>query len=167
MKPYTLVSFARIRPLAAWSISGSAIGVGLALYLTGWEVIAVLPMLLAIVAVIIMQYVAHPLNDIMDYDLDRQAPISETRRVKPLVDGSITMRETKVLSLFLIAVIVVILGYLIIRQPVLLIPAAYGMVALIGYNSSRVRLAYRPYTELYFGIPINTLTVTVISFIAT
>ncbi|HUL40068.1 MAG TPA: prenyltransferase [Methanomassiliicoccales archaeon] len=165
MKPYTLVSFARIRPLAAWSISGSAIGVGLALYLTGWEIVALLPMILAIVAVIIMQYVAHPLNDIMDYELDRQAPISETRRVKPLVDGSITVKETKTLSLFLIAVILVILGYLIIRQPVLLIPAAYGLIAVIGYNSSRVRLAYRPYTELYFGIPINVLTVSVISFI--
>jgi 1,4-dihydroxy-2-naphthoate octaprenyltransferase len=165
MKPYTLVSFARIRPLAAWSISGSAIGVGLALYLTGWAIVALLPMILAIIAVVLMQYVAHPLNDIMDYDLDMQAPISETKRVKPLVDGSITMKETKALSLVLIAVILAILTYLIILEPVLLLPAAYGMVALIGYNSSKVKLAYRPYTELYFGIPINTLTVTVISFI--
>ncbi len=165
MRPYTLVSFARIRPLAAWSISGAAIGTGLALYLTGWAIVAPIPMILAIIAVILMQYVAHPLNDIMDYDLDKQAPISETRRVKPLVDGSISIGETKALSMVLIAVIVVILGYLIVRQPLLLVPAAFGMVALVGYNSSKIRLAYKPYSEIYFGIPVNMVTVIVIAYI--
>lgn len=165
MKPRTLLYFARIKPLAAWTISGSALGVGLALYLTSWNIVALLPMLLAVLAVILMQYVAHPLNDIMDYDLDRQAPIAATGRVKPLVSGLISMREAKWLSAAFVGVILVILLYLIILQPVLLFPAAYGMVALMGYNHSKLRLAYKPYTELYLSMPINALAVFVISFI--
>jgi hypothetical protein len=55
--------------------------------------------------------------------------------------------------------------YLIILQPVLLVPAAYGMIALFGYNHPRLRWAYRPYAELYLGMPVNAISVLVISFI--
>ncbi len=165
MEPRVVFDFARIKPLAGWSISGSAVGVGLALYLSHWTIVAPLELLLAIAAVILIQYVAHPLNDIMDYDLDKQAPIGETGRIKPIVDGRITIKETAWLSGFVILVIVVILGILIIKEPPLILPAAYGVGALLGYNSSRLRLAYRPFTEVYLGVPINTLTVLVISYL--
>ncbi len=165
MRPQTLLYFARIKPLAAWSISGSAVGVGVAAYLTHGNIVAIFPMLLAIVAVVLMQYVAHPMNDIMDYELDRQAPIEVTGRVKPIVDGLISMDEAKWLSRGLVAAIAIILLYLIARQPLLIFPAAYGMMALIGYNHPKMKLAYKPFSELYLSMPINALTVFVISYI--
>jgi 1,4-dihydroxy-2-naphthoate octaprenyltransferase len=165
MRPISLFYFARVKPMAAWSVSGSLLGIALAGYLTGWVIVDVVPTIMAAVVVILMQYVAHPMNDIMDYDLDRQAPIGETGRVKPLVDGMITPKETKWLSLTFVAVIVAILSYLIWLRPVLILPAAYGMAALIGYNHRSTRLAYRPYSELYLSMPINAITVFVISYI--
>jgi 1,4-dihydroxy-2-naphthoate octaprenyltransferase len=167
LRPRTLVSFARIKPLAAWSLSGAALGTGLALYLSGWEILYPFPMALAIVAVVLMQYVAHPLNDIMDLDLDRQAPIEATGRIKPIVDGWITVRETKALSAILLIVIFAILAYLVVLQPVLIFPAAYGVFAVLGYNLSAMRLAYHPYTEYYLGIPVNAIVVTVIVYVGT
>jgi 1,4-dihydroxy-2-naphthoate octaprenyltransferase len=112
-----------------------------------------------------MQYVAHPMNDMMDYELDRQAPIGETGRVKPLVDGMITRRETRWLSMTIVLAVLAVLAYLIWLQPVLILPASYGMAALIGYNHRSTKLAYKPYSELYLSMPINAITVFVISYI--
>ncbi|HEY3420121.1 MAG TPA: prenyltransferase [Methanomassiliicoccales archaeon] len=165
MKPVSLFYFARIKPMAAWTISGSLLGVALAGYLTGWHIIDGFSTFLAAIVVVLMQYVAHPMNDIMDYELDRQAPIEATGRVKPLVDGMITRKETKWLSLSIVLLIVVIMAYLIWLRPVLILPAAYGMAALIGYNHKATKLAYRPYSELYISMPINAIAVFVISYI--
>jgi 4-hydroxybenzoate polyprenyltransferase len=165
LDPRSLFEFARIKPLAAWSLSGALLGTGLAIYLSSGQLVSVLPMALAIACVVIMQYVAHPLNDIMDYDLDRQAPIGATGRFKPIVDGEISIKEAKYLSLVLVLVILVLLSYLVVLQPVLIIPAAYGMVALFGYNHPSLRWAYKPFTELYLSMPINAISVLVISFI--
>jgi 1,4-dihydroxy-2-naphthoate octaprenyltransferase len=165
MRLASLFYFARIKPMAAWTISGSLLGVGLAGYLTRWNIVDVVPTMLAVVVVILMQYVAHPMNDIMDYDLDRQAPIGETGRVKPLVDEMITSRETKWLSASIVLVVIGILSYLIWLRPVLILPASYGMAALIGYNHRSTKLAYKPYSELYLSMPINAITVFVISYI--
>ncbi len=165
MDPRTIIDFARIRPLAGWSISASAVGTGLALYLSHWHLVALVPMLLGIIAVIIIQYVAHPLNDILDLDLDRKAAITETMRIKPIVDGRITIRETKALSAALLLVVVAIFAYLIYLQPILIFPAAYGLGVMLGYSDKRIRLAYRPFAEVYIGIPVNTITVTVLAYI--
>jgi 1,4-dihydroxy-2-naphthoate octaprenyltransferase len=165
MRSISLIRFARFKPLAAWSVSASVLGASLALLIGGGAVENPLPMAVAMACVVLMQYVAHPMNDIMDIDLDRQAPIGPTGRHKPLVDGTATMQEVKHLSTVIVASVLVMMTYLIYLQPVLLVPAAYGMVALFGYNSSRLRWAYRPYTELYLGVPINMVSVMVISFI--
>jgi 1,4-dihydroxy-2-naphthoate octaprenyltransferase len=163
--PHVLIDFARIKPLAAWSIADSVLGAGLALYLSSWHIVAPLPMAMAIIVVILIQWVAHPLNDILDYDLDRKAPIEETARIKPIVDGRISMNETKWLTRGMLVIILAIMAYLVLLQPILVLPAAYGVGAMLGYSSSRLRLAYRPFTEFYLGIPINTISITVISYI--
>mgnify|MGYP005834246179 CR=1 FL=1 len=165
MEVRSLLQFARFKPLAAWSLSGSAVGVALAFFLGGGSVLNVVPMALAICCVVLMQYVAHPMNDIMDYDLDRNALIGETGRHKPLVDGSATLSEVKRLSIAVVALVLIILAYLVLIQPVLALPAAYGLVALFGYNHPQLRWAYRPFTELYLSMPINALAVFVIAFI--
>lgn len=165
MRSISLVQFARFKPLAAWSVSASVLGTSLALLLGEGTILYAFPMAMAIVCVVLMQYVAHPMNDIMDLELDRKAPIGPTGRHKPLVDGTATVREVNYLSAGIIVAVLVIMLYLIVLRPVLLIPAAYGMVALFGYNHPRLRWAYRPYAELYLGVPINTMSVLVISFI--
>ncbi len=165
MRPRTLIDFARVKPLTAWSVSGAALGASLAIYLTGWHIIRPFPMFIACISIVLMQYLAHPLNDILDYDLDRQAPIDDTGRTKPLVNGDITVEGTKRLSTALGVMILLCLAYLIYIQPLLIIPAIYGMVVVIGYSHPRLRFAYRPFTELYIGIPINVLEVFVIAYI--
>lgn len=165
MRSISLVHFARFKPLAAWSVSASILGASLALLLGEGTIPYLIPMLLAIACVVLMQYVAHPMNDMMDLELDRKAPIGPTGRHKPLVDGTATVREVNRLSAGIVIIVLLIMLYLILLQPVLLIPAAYGMVALFGYNHPRLRWAYRPYAELYLGVPINTISVLVISFI--
>ncbi len=165
MRSISLVHFARFKPLAAWSISASALGAALALEIGGGTVADPAPMFVAMACVILMQYVAHPMNDMMDIDLDRRAPIGPTGRHKPLVDGNATMGEVRWLSTVIVAAVLVMMLYLIALQPVLLLPAAYGMVALFGYNHPRMRWAYKPYTELYLGVPVNMISVLVISFI--
>lgn len=124
-----------------------------------------LPMALAIACVVLIQFIAHPMNDVMDLDLDRAAPIGPTGRHKPLVDGSATVCEANRLSLLIVSIVLAIILYLVLRQPVLALPAAYGMIGLFGYNHPRLRWAYRPYTELFLGAPINIVSVLVISFI--
>ncbi len=161
----SLAHFARIKPLIAWSISGSVLGLGLALYISGGRIVAVLPTALAMVAVVLMQYAAHPLNDIMDCQVDRQAPIGATGRVKPLVSGAVTVSEAKHLTTALVLIILAILAYLIYLRPPLILPAAYGMAALMGYNHPAARLAYHPFTELYMAVPVNAIVVFVTSYI--
>jgi 1,4-dihydroxy-2-naphthoate octaprenyltransferase len=165
MRSISLVHFARFKPLTAWSVSASVLGASLAFLLGGGTIANLGSMLLAIVCVVLMQYVAHPMNDVMDLELDRRSPIGPTGRHKPLVDGTATVREVNHLSAGMIVVIFLIMLYLIILQPVLLVPAAYGMIALFGYNHPRLRWAYRPYAELYLGMPVNAISVLVISFI--
>lgn len=165
MRSRSLVQFARFKPLTAWSISGAVLGIALAGYLTGWNLIALGSTAVAVTCVVLMQYVAHPLNDIMDYDLDKQAPIGPSGRFKPIVDGDVTMGEAKWLSSLIILVVLVLLGYLVLMDPVLALPALYGVGAVVGYNHPSFRLAYHPFTELYLAVPINTLAVVVISYI--
>lgn len=165
MQPHVLVQFARFKPLAGWSLSASILGASLAYYIGKGQILAPLDMIVAAICVVMIQYVAHPMNDIMDLEVDRHAPIEGTGRHKPLVDGSITVREAKRLSAIIVVAVVVMMGYLITIHPVLVLPAIYGLVALFGYNHSLIRWAYRPFTELYLGVPINFISVLVISFI--
>jgi 1,4-dihydroxy-2-naphthoate octaprenyltransferase len=75
------------------------------------------------------------------------------------------MNETRWLTRAMMLIILAIMTYLVLLQPILVFPAAYGVGAMLGYSSSRLRLAYHPFTEFYLGIPINTISITVISFI--
>ncbi len=165
MDTRSLLSFARIKPLAAWSLSGGLLGTALAIQLADGQALYLVPMLLAILCVVLMQYVAHPMNDIMDLELDGRAAITATGRVKPIVDGAVTVREAKLLSVVIVTAILVLIALLVAMQPVLIFPAAYGMVALIGYNHPSLRWAYKPFTELYLSMPINAISVGVIAFI--
>lgn len=165
MEAGALVDFARIKPLAAWSLSAAAVGGALALDLSGDAPVDAGPMAAAMVCVVLMQYVSHPLNDLTDHELDRAAAIESTGRRKPLVSGKAGRGEVKGLSAVVVLVIVVLMAYLVVLRPLLLLPAAYGMFALLGYSHAGLRLSYRPFTELYLGVPVNTIAVLVIAYV--
>lgn len=165
MDTSSLLDFARFKPLAAWSLSSAVLGASLAFFLSGGEIAEPGPMAAAMVCIVLMQYVSHPLNDITDRELDAHVDIEASGRKKPLVNGSATVHEAKVLSAIILIVILVIMAGLIIFRPLLIIPAAYGVFAVLGYSHSRLRLSYRSFTELYLGVPVNVIAVLVIAYI--
>jgi 1,4-dihydroxy-2-naphthoate octaprenyltransferase len=165
MDASSLLDFARIKPLAAWSLSSAILGGSLAFFLSGGRIAEPWPMAAAMVCVVLMQYVSHPLNDITDRELDARAAIAATGRKKPLVNGSATVGEARMLSVAIMAVILLIMAGLVAFRPVLIIPASYGVFAVLGYSHSGLRLSYRPFTELYLAVPVNTIAVLAIAYI--
>ena len=165
MDASSLIDFARFKPLAAWSLSSTALGASMAVFLSGGRIDDPWLMAAAVVCVVLMQYVAHPLNDITDLEADRRAAIAATGRRKPLVDGPVTVGEAKALSGALVGTILLLMAGLILVRPALIVPASYGMFALMGYNHSAMRLSYRPYAELYLAAPVNAIAVLVIAYI--
>jgi len=161
----SLVDFARFKPLAAWSISSAVLGASMAFFLSDGEIVEPLPMAAAMACIVLMQYVSHPLNDITDRELDARAAIAATGRRKPLVSGSATVSEARVLSEIILVVVMFIMAGLVIFRPVLIIPATYGVFAVLGYSHSALRLSYRPFTELYLAVPVNMISVVVIAYI--
>ncbi len=162
-----LFYLARVKPLTAWSIGGSLIGVGVAVWQAGYAGVDWPLLLLATGCAILLQYVAHPLNDLMDRNVDAAAKIPETGRVKPLIAGTATAPELKALSAFLIITAVLISGYLVFMRPLTLWFALFGFFALIGYNSPPLRLAYHPYAEYYPAMPANALIVIGVAYVGT
>ena len=161
----SLLSFARVKPLAGWSLSATALGASMALFQAGGEEVDAVSMAVAALSVVLMQYVAHPMNDIMDLELDRQAAIGSTGRVKPIVEGAVTVGEARWLTVALFVPIIMLLSWLIFFHPAMALPVGYGMVALIGYNHPSFRLAYHPFTEVYLSLPANALSVMVIAYV--
>ncbi len=167
MDYHVLFHLARVKPLTGWSIGGSLIGIGVAVWQVGYAGVDWPLLLLAVSCAILLQYVAHPLNDLMDRDVDAAAKIPETGRAKPLVAGTVTEAELKAFSVVLILIAVLISGYLILIRPLALGFALFGFFALIGYNTAPLRLAYHPYTEYYLAVPANALVVVAVAYVAT
>ena len=165
MDTSSLLDFARFKPLAAWSLSSAVLGASMAFFLSDGEIAELLPMAAAMACIVLMQYVSHPLNDINDRELDARAAIAATGRRKPLVSGSATVGEARMLSAVILAAVMLIMVGLVIFRPVLIFPASYGVFAVLGYSHSRLRLSYRPFTELYLGVPVNMIAVLVIAYI--
>jgi 1,4-dihydroxy-2-naphthoate octaprenyltransferase len=161
-----LIYFARIKPLAAWSIGAVLIGMGVAVWQVGVVGLDMPLLILAAACAILMQYVAHPLNDVTDYAVDVRAAIAETGRVKPIVNGMVTVSEAKMLSAVLLATTLLLAAYIVFQRPIAFFFALFGFFALIGYNTAPLRLAYRPYSEYYLGIPTNAILVIAVAYIA-
>lgn len=74
----------------------------------GWEAgyvgVARSPPLLPVICTILLQYAAYPLNDLIDRNVDAAVKIPETRRVKPLIAGTVTGAELKALNAVLILI---------------------------------------------------------------
>lgn len=81
-----LLYLARVNPLTAWSIVGSLTGIDVAVWQAGYAGMDRPPHLLAAGCAILLQYVAHTLNDLMDRDPDAatKSPETGTLRLKKL-----------------------------------------------------------------------------------
>lgn len=159
MKYVALYHLARIPPLTAWSVCGLVIAAAVAIY--GYGISEVNWWFFGLVALagVLVQYVAHPLNDLMDVEVDREAKIDETSRSKVLLNGMATVRELKVISIAIIAIVLGIAAYLSLALPLIPVFAAIGLAGLVGYNYWPLRLAYRPFAEWYLAVPVNTALV--------
>jgi 1,4-dihydroxy-2-naphthoate octaprenyltransferase len=114
---------------------------------------------LVALAGVLIQYVAHPLNDLMDLEVDREAKIDETSRTKVLLNGMASPTELKILSIAAVAIVLGIVIYLSLNLPLIPVFAAIGLAGLIGYNYWPLRLAYHPFAEWYLGVPVNAALV--------
>lgn len=95
---------AQVEPLTGWSIGGSLMELGIAIWQAVCVGVARSPLILPVICTILLQYAAHPLNDLIDRDFDAAAKSPETGRVKPPVAGTAAEAELKALSAALILI---------------------------------------------------------------
>jgi len=106
---------------------------------------------------------AHIWNDIMDLDTDRREKSRETGRDRPLLLGWATAGEYRALSAGVVALVLLLAGFLTLQRPLMPILLALGLFFDYGYNHPRIALAYRPFTEFYiFPWLVVGVTVTVV-----
>ncbi len=167
MNPKALYWLFQIKPVLSWSGAGIILGLAVAVHESGagsvdWGLAA-----LAAFAVLLIQYVAHPLNDLTDYPVDARANIEGTGRHKVLFTGEATKKDLAWMSAVIVGTVTVIAAYFAYRLPGALAFAAVGYFGLFAYNTKPLKLSYKPLTELPIDIPVNVAIVTGIAYVAT
>ena len=150
----------------SWSGCAILLGIGSAINVTGvgavdWGLVAI-----GAAGTVIIQYAAHPVNDLLDYEVDARANIKGTGRHKVLHSGLASRRDLVRLSSFLIVVAIAMMLYVAVMRPLAL---AFGLVGLFGlwsYNWKPLKLSYYPFSELVVDIPVNLAMVIAIAFVA-
>jgi len=149
-----LYYLARLRPLSAWSGVGLLIGLAFSVWAGGlgidWGLI--IP---AAIVVVLIQYVAHPMNDVVDYPVDVLANIGGTGRHKPLISGLATRDELMWLTTAILCIVSILSTYIIIREPLAAIFGLVGITVLIAYNLPPLKLSYKPFSEVFIDIPAS------------
>ena len=100
----------------------------------------------------ILQYVAHPLNDMTDYEVDKLAYLELTDRKKVLVSGLMTFKQLGIISGVLLMVALTLSSYIVISRPYAMCFFAVGFFAVIGYNF--FKLSYQPFSEWTVVFPV-------------
>lgn len=142
----------RLKPLAAWAGCGMLLGLAVAVYEVG---IAGVDWTLGIaggLVFMILQYVAHPLNDMTDYEVDKLAYLELTDRKKVLVSGLMTFKQLGIISGVLLMVALTLSSYIVISRPYAMCFFAVGFFAVIGYNF--FKLSYQPFSEWTVVFPV-------------
>lgn len=151
----------RIRPVLAWGLCGALLGVAIAVHEVGlglyWEGI-----LIGVLGIILVQGVAaHGINDLVDIEVDRDAPIEKTGRVKVLILGWLSPEQLKALVLASIAGALILSAYLYTRLgwPILVFMGV-AVWAPLSYSLPPLRLGWRPFNEFVVALPsITAVTV--------
>jgi 1,4-dihydroxy-2-naphthoate octaprenyltransferase len=153
-------------PLIAWSGCAILLGIGSAIHEAGadavdWALVAV-----ASTGTAIIQYAAHPVNDLLDYEVDARANIKGTGRHKVLHSGLASRLDLVRLSSFLIIVAIAMMVYVTVMRPLALVFGLIGLFGLWSYNWKPLKLSYHPFSELVVDIPVNIAMVMAIAFVA-
>ncbi len=150
----------------SWSGCAILLGIGSAVYEEGFAAVNWLLVFIGAAGTIIIQYAAHPVNDLLDYEVDARANIKGTGRHKVLHSGLASRHDLVQLSSLLLLTAIVMMLYVTIMRPLAL---AFGLVGLFGlwsYNWKPLKLSYYPFSELVVDIPVNMAMVMAIAFVA-
>lgn len=150
----------------SWSGCAILMGIAVSVYELGAGSVNWGLVVLAGTGVVVLQYVAHPVNDILDYSVDARANIAGTGRHKVLHTGLATKRELAMLSSGLILAVVAMMLVVAFFRPVSLVFGAVGFFGLWSYNWTPLKLSYYPFSELIVDIPVNVAMVMGISYVA-
>lgn len=153
-------------PLMSWSGCAILLGVGSAIHELGVSSIDWFLVVIAGAGTLIIQYAAHPVNDLLDYEVDARANIKGTGRHKVLHSGLATRPELARLSSFLVASAVGMMLYVSAVRPVALVFGLVGLFGLWAYNWKPLKLSYYPFSELAVDIPVNIAMVVAIALVA-
>jgi 1,4-dihydroxy-2-naphthoate octaprenyltransferase len=162
-----LNALARWRPLMAWGGSAGVLGVAASIYLVGARQVDWPLACMAVLGVILLQFAAHPLNDISDVEVDRATDIKGTGREKVLVAGMASIRDLSKITLVMFAVVVGLLAFVAASRPYALPLAAIGFLSVTAYSLPPFRLAYRPFAEFIVVFPAHVAMVVGIVYVAT
>lgn len=162
-----LYLLARIRPLMVLAGTAVLLGIAVAVQAVGFGAVNWGLTALAAIFVLGLNYVAHPINDIFDYEVDKKANIEGTGRHKVLLSGISTKEQLTGISLVVIVVLALLALYLIYQRPMALVFAIAGFAALFAYNLPPLKLSYRPFSELFLCSIVGVSMVMGVSIVAT
>jgi len=163
----TLYHTLRILPLMVGGITTCPVGIAVAVFVVGAGAVNWPLVILAWIGVVLLHWSAHPLNDILDLEADRDAPDKEAIRTKSLVLGHATVKEFSMLSLCLIAVAIALAGFITLARPLTPLFALAGLFFVLSYNTRFLRLSYHPYTEFIVEGPFMFFIVVGMFYVAT
>jgi 1,4-dihydroxy-2-naphthoate octaprenyltransferase len=168
MKIRALYDLARFLPLMSWSGNASLLGIASAVIVCrGFQGIDWPLTVLSVFVSVALQYVAHPLNDLVDYPVDVQANIDGTGRRKVLISGLATENDLRRLSGGILVITLFVAVYVIWCRPLALLFGAIGFLSVWAYNMPPLKLSYRPFPEFLIAFPVNIAMVVGISYVAT
>jgi 4-hydroxybenzoate polyprenyltransferase len=163
MEPRTVWRVLRIEGLIPFTASALMIGLVVTLWETGFDAADWGLFAIAAVAAFLIHIDAHIWNDIMDLEIDRREKSRETGRDRPLVFGWATVRDYRLISAAVTALVVVMAAYLTLFRVFIPLLFLLGFFFDYGYNHPRFALAHGPYTEWYiFPWLVVGVTVTIV-----
>lgn len=157
----------RFGPLMAWSGAGVLLAAAVGIATVGVGGVAWSLFIPGALVALLLQYVAHPINDIVDYDVDVKANIEGTGRDKTLISGLATTQDLKVVAIGVIAICVVLSAYVIYYRHLAFWFGIIGFAAVAAYNLYPLRLSYHPFSEPVMGFPTCVAIVVGLSYVAT
>ncbi len=166
MRAKTLYWIGRWGAIQSWTGSGVILGLATVIHELGlgavnWTLVAI-----AAVGVVLVHYVSHALNELMDHEIDAKTNNKGTGRHRILLEGDVSRAELTWLSIGLIAVVTLMAAYVGNQLPGALVFVAIGYWGMFSYNTKQIGLAYKPLNELVVDIPLNMAMVVGVAYVA-
>ena len=145
----------RWKATLSWSLFGFLIGAA-----TGSE-ISIYTILTLLCLLIGQGFIAHILNDIVDYKVDKIAKIRETKRsLKPIVEGWVSIRQAKIILTLFVGLLLIISIFVIKHYGLtILFFGSILFLSILFYNI--FKLGWKPFAEWTTVFP-TVLTVILI-----